>query len=69
MNYLVWPWTLECDLSNGYHDMRFITLALKKYASVPLQIKVEKYLSPEQKKEEEERKKLEEQRRLAAKVC
>ncbi|XP_029926952.1 cilia- and flagella-associated protein 43 [Myripristis murdjan] len=31
------------------------------------EIKVEKYLSPEQKKEEEERKKLEEQRRLAAK--
>jgi len=35
---------------------------------VPLQIKAEKYLTPEQ-MEEEERKKLEEQKHLAAKVC
>lgn len=33
-----------------------------------LQIKAEKYLTPEQ-KQEEERKKLEEQQRLAARVC
>lgn len=35
---------------------------------VTLQIKAEKYLSPEQQKEEE-RKKLEEQKCLGAKVC
>lgn len=46
----------------------FKNLTLSFALVVWLQIKAEKYLTPEQ-KEEEERKKLEAQKRLATQVC